>query len=120
MDRVVNLWKEHAREFLGQTDQLENKACIYFNSWFSHRAYRQQISRQLGLEFTDRGFSKVSKFGGGSSFDRTSVEDNRKIDVLNRQSYLTESEKEILDRVTADDELQALAREVDAAIHAVG
>ncbi len=114
MDRLVNLWKEYAREFLGLTDRLENRVSIYFNAWFSHRTYRRQISRSLGLEFTDRGFSQVSKFGGGSSFDRISVDDNRKIDVLNRQRYLAADERKILDQVVADGELEELAREVAA------
>ncbi len=62
--RVLKLWKSHAQEYLGLSDHLENKVCIYFNSWFSNRTYRQSISRQLNLKFTDKGFSKVSLIGG--------------------------------------------------------
>ncbi|QKQ27530.1 hypothetical protein [Candidatus Reidiella endopervernicosa] len=30
MDRVIATWKSHAREFLGETNQLNNKVCIYY------------------------------------------------------------------------------------------
>ena len=52
MNRVLKLWKSHAREYLGLTNHLENKVCIYFNSWFSNRDYRKSISRKLNIKFT--------------------------------------------------------------------
>lgn len=108
--RVLKLWKNHALEYLGLTDHLENKVCIYFNSWFSNRSYRQSISQQLNLKFTDRGFSNVSLIGGGSSFDSTHFDgNNQMMDVLNRQRYLTNSERQLLENILADDEFHELA-----------
>lgn len=109
-DRVLKLWKSHAREFVGFTNQLENKVCIYFDAWFSSRNYREQISQKLNLEFIDKGFSMVSEKGGGSSFDKTRFNGNNKMmDVLNRQACLKKSEQQLLENILADDELQKLA-----------
>jgi hypothetical protein len=113
MNRVLKLWKSHAREYLGLTNHLENKVCIYFNSWFSNRDYRKSISRKLNIKFTDNGFSKVTQIGGGSSFDNTHFDgNNRMMDVLNRQSCLTDSERQLLENILADDELQELAHRI--------
>ncbi len=112
MDRIVALWKAHAREFLGLTDHLENRICIYFNSWYSNLDYRRHISRQFGFRFTDNGFKKVSRIGGGSSFSGTEATDNQDLDVLNRHRYLTGSERELLEGAMADEELQELAHRV--------
>jgi hypothetical protein len=113
MNRVLKLWKSHAREYLGLTNHLENKVCIYFDSWFSNQDYRQSIIRKLNLEFTDSGFSKVSQEGGGSSFDKTHFDGSTRImDVLNRQSYLTDPERYLLENILADDELRELAHRI--------
>jgi len=49
------------------------------------------------MEFNDRGFARVSKFGGGSSFDkRRYVGKSQIMDVLNRKDYLNDSKWEML------------------------
>lgn len=113
MDRATNLWKSHAREYLGLTDYLEKKVCIYFNSWFSSRDYRRSISRILELDFTDKGFDRVPDEGGGSSFDSTQFDgSNERMGVLSRQARLTEPERILLANTLDDPELQALARKL--------
>ncbi len=115
MERVIELWKTHAREFLGTTQTLENKVCISFNQWFSSEPYRRDISRQLGLEFSDAGFSQVSGKGGGSSFNHTEFDgDSRRMQVLNRHDSLEGREKELFDAVFADAELCDLDEQVAA------
>jgi hypothetical protein len=115
MQRVIELWKSHAREYLGWSDYLQQKVCIHFDTWFSSREYRQCISGELGLDFSDRGFSQVSKSGGGSSFGGTRFDGrNRKMDVLSREDHLTDIELQLLESAMADDELQELARRIDA------
>ena len=110
MNRVVSLWKEHAREYLGITNILRNKICIYFNTWFSDKTYRREISNSLGLKFSDQGYSDVSKKGGGSSFDRTKYDGkSHMMDVLNRKGLLTDDELEFLELITDDNEIQELA-----------
>lgn len=110
MDRALKLWKSHANEYLGLTNFLEHKVCIYFDSWFSNIEYRQNISRKLSLKFTDKGFHKVSKEGGGSSFNQIIFNrSNRTMDVLNRQRYLTDSEQKLLKKTLSDKHLLELA-----------
>jgi len=49
------------------------------------------------MEFNERGFARVSKFGGGSSFDkRRYVGKSQMMDVLNRKDYLVDLERENL------------------------
>lgn len=118
MQRVLQLWKSHAREYLGITNFLDSKVCIYFNSWFSNINYRRHISRQLDFKFTDRGFSGVSASGLGSSFDGTRFDgDNKNMDVLNRRSHLSDSEQQLLDDVLKDQELHDLAQKIAAVNH---
>ena len=115
LDRIVDVWKMHAREFLGLTNTLERKVCINFDAWFSSQAYRKNISRQLNISFTDEGFPIVLNHAGGSSFDGTKFNgNNQAMDVLGRQKYLSRFERRLLDVAVADDELQELARRITA------
>jgi len=72
-------WCEHARVFLNNKRIL----CINYNKWFSCIEYRRSLARRIGLKFNDRNISKVSKHGGGSSFDRMTL-GGQDMKVLNR------------------------------------
>ena len=65
------LYKQHAREYLGEKNYLRNKVLINFNLWARSREYRKNIANDLGIPFTDEGFREVTKVAGGSSFDGT-------------------------------------------------
>jgi hypothetical protein len=113
MDRAVELWKSHAREYLGETQVLNHKVCIYFNAWFNNPAYRQGISQQLGFKFTDAGIAQVSTKGGGSSFNNTEFNGNTQaMKVLNRHESLTGPARELFDFVFQDTELGDLNQRV--------
>ncbi len=113
MERVIDLWKLYANECLGNTNFLENKTCIYFDAWFANQDYRKNISQKLGISFTDYGFSKVPKAGGGSSFDkRRFTGENIKMDVLNRANHLTDAEQKVLEQVISDQELRELNNKI--------
>jgi hypothetical protein len=115
MRRAVELWKAHAKEFAGATNHLVNKTCVLFDRWFADEQYRLGLSRALGLECTDHDISRVSKKGGGSSFDGIQFDGNaRAMDVLNRQRYLDEREQEVLQEIFQDAELSELSRIVQA------
>ncbi|MDJ0746265.1 MAG: hypothetical protein QNJ32_23270 [Xenococcaceae cyanobacterium MO_167.B27] len=83
---VVDLWLSYAKEWLGETQYLEyNRVFINYNKWFSDREYRQSLSSQLNLEFSDQGINQVKSQGGGSSFDARNFHNNAtQMDVLNR------------------------------------
>jgi hypothetical protein len=110
MQRAIDLWKMHAREFLGRTDLLAAHVGVYFNAWFTNEDYRRDVCTRLGMKFTDRRFARVPSTGGGSSFDRTTFDgDNVRMDVLNRERYLDAADHELLAAVLRDAELQDLA-----------
>lgn len=117
MQRVVGLWKDHAREFLGETDHLAHRVCVYFDAWFVAEDYRREVSRQLGLAFSDAGLSQVSRMGGGSSFDSTQYDGNSaQMQVLDRVDALSADERAVLDEVLADTELLDLQAAIDARV----
>lgn len=116
MDRVIETWKSHAREYLGLTKVLGESVGIYFNAWFSSENVRRRLSQQLGLAFTDAGYGRVSGVGGGSSFDGAKFDgQNLKMNVLSRQSQLNDSERAVYDQIFEDSELHDLARKVEEA-----
>lgn len=83
---VIDLWIAYAKEYLGETQFLQNnKIGINYNQWFLDVAYRQQIASRLNLEFSDAGLEKVKGQGGGSSFDGLEFQGKASnMDVLGR------------------------------------
>lgn len=45
--RELELWKSHAREYLGETCYLPSAVRINFNKWFADAAYRARLSTEL-------------------------------------------------------------------------
>ncbi|GFE68807.1 hypothetical protein [Chroococcus sp. FPU101] len=88
----VKLWLSYAQEFLGETNFLKNnKICINYNLWCSEIDYRQQLAKQLDLEFSDAEFERVKEQGGGSSFDGLSLkEQGSKMKVTERWKLMAE------------------------------
>ena len=88
---LPELWISYAKECLGETSHLKNKKIfINYNKWFVDVKYRQEISDQLGISFSDDGLNDVSPAGRGSSFDGAKYAGEAyKMDVLNRwQSFI--------------------------------
>lgn len=105
------IWKQHAREAIGEKKFLKKERIIInYNLWVNDRKYRQRIAEALELNFTDNGFSNVSKVAGGSSFDGlgfSNTAENMK--VLERWKHYKndESFQEIF-----DEELVNLSNEI--------
>jgi hypothetical protein len=80
--RAIQIWKDYARAFLSG-----DYTAINFNKWYSDKDYRREISDNLGLEFSDKGFGskKGWRFSGGSSFEQ--------MDVLNNWKHMAEDEE---------------------------
>ena len=83
--RSAERWKEHAREFLGETSFLGSSMAISYNEWFSSESYRKKASKELGLKFSDKNLQRVPSNGHGSSFDMI-TKDNKaqEMKVLSR------------------------------------
>lgn len=112
---MLELWKAHARAFLG-----ENGGCpdvpVYYNRWFASADYRVQIAQRLGIRNSDAGLDSVSRYGGGSSFDGQGYDARgRQMAVLNRMDKLTEEERSYLAVVEQDSEVRALYERIEAA-----
>lgn len=80
IDRFGNL-----QQYLNQLEDLRKtwidcakvygkEKTILFNKWHTSAVYRKQICDELGLYFTDLGFNRVSSHGGGSSFDKLTMD----------------------------------------------
>ncbi len=66
------LWKEYAKEFLGETNILgDNIIPINYNLWCSDKAYRDSLLKtHFNQEINkDIGFNHVPDNGGGSSYN---------------------------------------------------
>lgn len=98
---IVDMWIYYAREYLGETDCLNNnKIGVNYNRWTTDIDYRHEIASQLKLDFSDAGIDDVKSEGGGSSFDQTSFQGKAsQMDVLNRWKSFSDdlSYKTLLD-----------------------
>lgn len=110
-DEIIQKWIDHAREYLGLSNYLQNRISVNYNCWFTDRSYRQKIANSLGLTFTDSGINMVSSVGQGSSFDRTSYDGKAsKMPVLVRyQNYL---DHPVMSKVLANQELRELSESI--------
>lgn len=99
---IKNRWKEHAKEALSETNYLENKIAINFNSWALDTGYRKGISKRLGFKFTDNGFDHKPHYGLGSSFG------NNPNDYFNRWKS-SMNDKRFLEIFKGEKELQMLS-----------
>jgi hypothetical protein len=69
---LVEIWKEYAREYLGETDCVRAKTRINYNLWATDGKYRERLAESLGFEFTCGGTGSVPKIGPvvwGDTFD---------------------------------------------------
>ncbi len=74
---LISLWKNYAREFLGETSfARHNKVIVNYNRWFSDKSYRAELAAVFGLTLEKDKVDEVLAVGGGSSFDRTSYDSN--------------------------------------------
>ncbi|MFE4105419.1 hypothetical protein ACFVKH_03950 [Almyronema epifaneia S1] len=83
-----DLWREYVNEFVGNTHYLGDTVKVNYNCWFTDASYRQQISAQLGLTFTDEALEVVTAHAGGSSFDQTQFNASaQQMSVMNRWQH---------------------------------
>jgi len=71
---IVQNWIDLARLVLKwQAESSPSRLVILYNRWSKDQVYRRLISEFLGGEFCDETMTKVSAFGGGSSFEDRSL-----------------------------------------------
>ena len=114
-NRMIDLWKAYARQFLAQTDDGPDVP-VYYNRWIASAAYRRKIADRLGIRNSDAGLDVVPDQAGGSSFDGVGFyARGRQMDVLDRVDCLTPEEREYFAIVERDDEVRALHARIEAA-----
>lgn len=105
--RIVRIWKNHAKEVLGRTSTMPGLVGIYYDAWFSNEAYRRTLSEKLGLNYNEKGFGAQAREGGGSSFGAQAgeaVQDH----VLRRSDFLDDAEKALFLEICGDPEVKEL------------
>ena len=70
----VKEYKEYAKEFLGLTNILDGAYPLNFNKWVDSALYRKSTANDLKLKYTDVAKNRISKIGGGSSWDKTAYD----------------------------------------------
>lgn len=63
---LKEIWKTHAREYLGLTNHLEYKSFILYNKWVLSKRYRKSLCKKYDMTFTDIGYDKIPHNGGMS------------------------------------------------------
>lgn len=91
---AVRIWKQHAREFLGERNHLgPGKVCIAYNRWTRSMTYRRELSRRLGLPFDDGAALRVPATAGGSSFDGMDADgEAHRMEVTRRWLHFAEDD----------------------------
>jgi hypothetical protein len=80
-EKILNLWKNYAREFLSETNTLGiGKIVINYNKFIIDEHYRREIATKLNLDANKMKIDAVLGFGKGSSFT-----DLKKVE--NKNSY---------------------------------
>lgn len=109
----IELWKSHAREFLGHTNLLPGHVGVYYDRWVVDAAYRAAIAARLRLVPDEGALNRVAVEGGGSSFEGLSpLSEDAIARRLSRHSQLDAREQKLLARVTDDAELMHLREQV--------
>ena len=93
IDVAIHRWIDHANEYLGGTNYLNDAIKINYNRWCIDQQYRRGVSSRLKLKFVDTGFNRVSSFGRGSSFDGLKYNcQASKMKVLERWKQVNDAE----------------------------
>jgi hypothetical protein len=75
---TIALWKQYAREFLGETNYFgNNKILINYNKFVTDEDYRKEIAAKLNLDYAKMSTDHVLGFGRGSSFTGTKANNNK-------------------------------------------
>ena len=105
-------WQEYADEYTGKTNYFPDAIRINYNRWFIDKSYRQQLSEQLGFNFTDRGLEVVTSHGGGSSFDHKGFHQNAQEMKVMERWKLYENNERYLNAFKKRPDLVDMAREI--------
>jgi hypothetical protein len=105
----IALWKQHAREFLGDTNHLPGHVGIFYDLWLIDAGYRREIAARLGIAPDEGALAVVAKEGGGSSFEgMTPLGTDAAQRRLSRYRQLTGENRAMFEVIASDPEILAL------------
>ena len=105
----IALWKQHAREFLGDTNHLPGHVGIFYDRWLVDAEYRREVAAGLGITPDEGALNVVAREGGGSSFEGLSPLGADAVQRrLSRYQQLTGENREMFEVVAADPEIVQL------------
>lgn len=102
-------WLAMAREAAGWTHHLGAGVCLSFNAWSRSGRYRGMALRALGLRVADPGVGRLSRFGGGSTFDGTAHDANPGRQDLHGRWTAAMGDPAYRHRIVGNPELRELA-----------
>ena len=108
------LWKIHAREYLGDTAHLPNRVNVSYNAWFADPEYRRALAKRLGVTWTDRGIEQVARWGPalwGDSFDNLTF-DGRASEMKVLERWKVYADDVFFRTVVQDEELVTLSERI--------
>lgn len=108
---AIEIWKSHAREFLGITNNLPQKICVNYNRWFSDKNYRIKLSKTFCVDKQISAWNTLATYGGASSFDGKKFQDDAsKMNVLQRWKEYEDNESFM--SILNDQELADLSEKI--------
>jgi len=107
----VEEYKVYAKEFLNITRTIPNKWPMCFNRWVRSVTYRRKFCEKMRLHFNDTAKNRVSKIGGGSTWDKDKFDKYAEdMDLQNRWTNLKDDE--FYKSIFEDKELVVLSNKI--------
>lgn len=76
--KIMSLWEQYAKEYMGLTNILDNKIVVDYNQFCSNPEYRNKLALSLKLDPEKVDNNIVLGFGRGSSFTGQNKESTNK------------------------------------------
>ncbi len=115
--KTIALWKQYAKEYLGETNYLgENKILINYNRFAVDKNYQKEIANKLNIKYECMNLDAVLAFGRGSSFSSTKHVANK--NCYNERWKLFKDNPKFKELIN-DKELQELSNKIFGPIYSI-
>ena len=108
--RTIDLWKNHAAEFVGRTKVLPNLVTANYNEWLVNEDYRRDLADRLGIPYKSKNWNQTTREGGGSTFDKRAIKHADRMQLLER--WKLSKDDPSFRRLFEDRELVELSQEI--------
>lgn len=84
---ICELWKNHAKEFLGQTSFLQNLIKVNVNKWHTNSDYRLELMKKLNINLDPSPYQRIPDFGGSSFSGKAKQGKASELKIIERWQY---------------------------------